>query len=292
MEKETLSLAADPLAFRRRLGAELRRLREAAGLYLDAVAQHLECSSAKLSRLETGFGVPKVRDVRDLLDFYQVSDSELRDKLLRWAKDGQGNKWWLSLSSSYASNLEKYISLEAQAEVIKLNQPRVCPGLFQTSSYARSVIESYYTDRSPEELADFLNVRMQRQQFWLGSDNPTQVIAVIDESVFHRRIGSLDIMQEQIAHLIQLSTKPFCTIRIHPFSAGIHTGDESSFVILEDATGERVVTIDLLAEGTKIIRTKSYVEKYNNSFDQILLHCLSEDESRDFLFRFTDNVRS
>ena len=285
VKKEALSLAADPLAPRRRLGAQLRRLREAAGFYLDEAADHLECSPTKLSRLEIGFGVPKVRDVRDLLDFYRVTDRELRDKLLQWAKDGQGNEWWLRLGRTYAhaGNLEKLISLEAQAAVIKTNQPRVCPGLFQTPRYARSIIEVYYPDCTPEELTDFVNVRIQRQEFWLERDNPAQVIAIVDESAFYRSIGSVDILREQIEHLIYLSTKPFCSIRMHPFSSGIHTGAETEFIIFEETTGERAVIIELFPEGVKILRSKSYIEKYTNSFDQIFSRCLSEDDSRDFL---------
>lgn len=176
--------------------------------------------------------------------------------------------------------------------VIKVYQPGITPGLFQTRRYARSVIESYHPGRSPEELTDFLNVRMQRQQFWLERDDPARVIAIVGESTFHRSIGSLDIQLEQIKHLIQLSMKPFCSIRIYPFSAGVHSGDESNFVIFEEANGECSVNLELLAEGMKILKNKSYVEKYNNSFDQLLLRCLSEGDSRDFLSRFAGSLSS
>ena len=52
-----------PIGSRRRLGAELRRLRTKVGLTLDEVAERMTCSTSKISRLETGKGVPKVPDV-------------------------------------------------------------------------------------------------------------------------------------------------------------------------------------------------------------------------------------
>src|SRR5215470_10308698 len=66
-----------PAVPRRRLGSELRRLREESGLLIEDVAETLECSTSKISRLENGKGIPKIRDVRDMLGRYGVTDSRL-----------------------------------------------------------------------------------------------------------------------------------------------------------------------------------------------------------------------
>ena len=61
-----------PIGSRRRLGAELRRLRNDAGMTLDEVAERMTCSTSKISRLETGKGIPKMPDVRELMRIYGV----------------------------------------------------------------------------------------------------------------------------------------------------------------------------------------------------------------------------
>jgi len=68
-----------PTVRRRRLGAELRRYREAAGLTIDNVADQLDCSASKISRLETGQTGASPRDVRDMLALYGVAQADLED---------------------------------------------------------------------------------------------------------------------------------------------------------------------------------------------------------------------
>ncbi|MGH4022379.1 MAG: helix-turn-helix domain-containing protein, partial [Pseudonocardiaceae bacterium] len=107
-----------PAIPRRRLGAELRTLREDAGLKIEDVASELECSVSKVSRLETGKGIPKIRDVRDLLDRYGVTEQQARDRLMRWTRQGQSQGWWTQYSDVLAqdphdplvsTHLERYV---------------------------------------------------------------------------------------------------------------------------------------------------------------------------------------
>src|SRR2546421_12912295 len=95
-----MSPARGPVVPRRRLGAELRALREQAGLTIDEVAKALECSVSKVSRLETGQGIPYRRDVRDLLDRYGITDPAHRDRLMRWVREGNRQGWWDALLMS------------------------------------------------------------------------------------------------------------------------------------------------------------------------------------------------
>ncbi len=65
-----------PTVRRRRLGLELRRLRETAGFTIERVAESLECSDSKISRIETGQVGATPRDVRDMLELYGVSSEQ------------------------------------------------------------------------------------------------------------------------------------------------------------------------------------------------------------------------
>ena len=101
-----MSPARGPVVPRRRLGAELRALREQAGLTIDEVAKALECSVSKVSRLETGQGIPYRRDVRDLLDRYGITDPAHRDRLMRWVREGNRQGWWDAFADVAAPAIE------------------------------------------------------------------------------------------------------------------------------------------------------------------------------------------
>jgi transcriptional regulator with XRE-family HTH domain len=84
---------------RRRLAAELRRLREAAGLTCDDVAARLDCSASKISRIETGRVAVSPRDVRDMLAVYGVEEDQ-RGGLIQLARDARQKGWWQGYGDS------------------------------------------------------------------------------------------------------------------------------------------------------------------------------------------------
>ena len=127
-----------PVVLRRRLGSVLKRLRSERGLHLDVVARQLEISPSKLSRLETGQVVPKIRDVRDLLLLYQAPN-ELTERMMRWAAEAKEPGWWHPFSAATAADLDLYISLEVEARKIRMYSLPIS-GLLQTEEYARMLL--------------------------------------------------------------------------------------------------------------------------------------------------------
>ena len=118
-----------PVVTRRRLGGELKRLREGAGLKLEDVARKLECSQSKISRLENGKGVPRWRDVRDMLQVYGVPEGEERERLLEWARTGQAKMWWQSYADIIPSGTLTYVELEWDATRIDAFEAHIVHGL-------------------------------------------------------------------------------------------------------------------------------------------------------------------
>src|ERR1700753_2056469 len=82
-----------PTVRRRRLSAELRRLREQAHLTIEDVAEKLECSSSKISRIETGHVGVTPKDARELLKLYGVPSDEL-EALVQLSKEARKKGWW------------------------------------------------------------------------------------------------------------------------------------------------------------------------------------------------------
>src|SRR4051812_39233623 len=124
-----MSDGRSPTVRRRRLGMELRGLREASGLMIEDVAKHLECSMSRVSRIETGKSVARIRDVRDMLDLYGLVGGNQRDQLLNLAKDAQQRGWWTEYEAVLSAGLDTYIGLEASAASIRSFQTHLVPGL-------------------------------------------------------------------------------------------------------------------------------------------------------------------
>ena len=138
-------MAHSPVVTRRRLGSELRRLRMTSNKTIEQAADELECSPAKISRLETGRGVPKQRDVRDLLRLYGVlPDEVMHEELLELASEGQGQGWWNDYrdldDDKLPEHIGRYIALEQGASAMEIYEGDLVHGLLQTEAYADAVI--------------------------------------------------------------------------------------------------------------------------------------------------------
>src|SRR5215467_14477500 len=123
-----MTVRQSPTVRRRRLGLELRRLREAAGVTIETVADRLECSSSKISRIERGHSGASPRDVRDMLDIYGVR-GPIADDLIQVARDARLKGWWHLYGTVLTS---AYVGLEAAASAIRTYEALAVPGLLQT----------------------------------------------------------------------------------------------------------------------------------------------------------------
>src|ERR1700722_11085757 len=141
---DRLVAPSSPTVHRRQLGAELRRLREAAGLRVEDAAAALGCSPSRVSRIEIGHGkgVAKPADVRTLCELYKVSDERQVDMLLNMLSlVAQHRGWWEDFGSVLPSGLEVYVGLESDARAERCWEPLLVHGLLQTADYARGVFQ-------------------------------------------------------------------------------------------------------------------------------------------------------
>jgi transcriptional regulator with XRE-family HTH domain len=114
-----------PTGRRRRLGAELRRLREDAGLTIDRVAEALECSQSKVSRIETGQVSATPRDVRDMLELYRVSEAQ-REAMIQIAREARQRGWWQTFVD-VPDGVPAYVGLEVAATSIDIYMSLIEP---------------------------------------------------------------------------------------------------------------------------------------------------------------------
>jgi transcriptional regulator with XRE-family HTH domain len=274
-----VTVRRSPTVRRRRLGLELRRLREAAGVTIDVVADRLECSSSKISRIETGHTGATPRDVRDMLAVYGV-DGVAAEDLVQVAREARLKGWWHLYGTVLTT---AYVGLEAAASEIRAYEGQVVPGLLQVEEYARTMITKGRPDISPVELDRRVHVRMERQSL-LRQDDPLRLWAVLDEAIFHRLVGGPAVMIRQIDHLVMVSDLPNITLQVLPFAIGAHAGMDGSFAILgyEEPADPDVVFAENAAGGLFLEKDEE-LRRYTFIFDHLRASALPPDESVAFL---------
>ncbi len=211
---------------RRRLAAELRRLRERTGLTGDQVAHRLGWSGSKISRIELNRIGVKLADLKKLLDLYGVSPAH-RDELQALATESLGTGIFEVPSLALTAELSSYINEETEARSVWNWEPQIVPGLLQTGRYARAILEGWASvmPTTGQEVERRVEARLARQRL-LSRDPPLELSAVIDESVLYRKIGDSFIMREQLEHLIEASELPNVRLQVlalsgeHPIGTG------------------------------------------------------------------------
>jgi transcriptional regulator with XRE-family HTH domain len=273
--------AISPVVRRRRLAIELRRLRAEAGKNLDEVATYLECSPAKISRIETGQVGARVQDVRELLDFYGVSGPD-REALLDLVRQSRQRGWWHAYSDMISDAFRTYIGLEDEATGIRSYETHLVPGLLQTEAYSRAIM-TIRRDTPLDEVDRGMGLRRARKQILTRAD-PPRLSVVLDEAVLRRPVGGPDVMAEQYEHLTGFAGRPNVTVQILPFEAGAHSGGSWPFTILTfaDPADPVVAYVETLTIDHYLDRAVD-VGQYIAEFDHLRSYALSPTKSRDHI---------
>ncbi len=261
---------------------ELRKLRQAAGMTIEVVADGMDCSTSKISRIETGHTGVTPRDVRRMAVLYGLGSDQTED-LVRVAKDARQKGWWHLYGEVLTS---AYVGLEQAAGSIRAYEAQVISGLFQTEPYARAMIRAARHDITPAELDRRLHVRMTRQSLIRRNDPSLYLWVVLDEAVFRRPIGGRDVMSEQLDHLLAISELANVALQVLPFEAGAHAGMDGSFLILgyPESTALDVVFAQNAAGGL-FLEKPDEITRYGFIFDHLRAKALGPEESRAFVSR-------
>jgi transcriptional regulator with XRE-family HTH domain len=271
-----LAEVRSPTLRRRELGSRLRELRLSQGLTVEQVAEHLLCSSSKVSRMETGQRGATPRDVRDLCELYGVTEPRERERMTRLATEAKQAGWWQSHELDYFAT---YVGLEAAAVSLRYFQSSIIPGLLQTVDYAKAMYErAVASEYSTERALELVEVRLKRQEV-LTRDPPLELTAIFDEAVLHRVVGGPSVMAGQLNRLIEVASQPHVTIKVIPYSAGAHPAMDNMFNILDFGDiAPSVVYVEGLM-GWIYIERPQEIARYRQVFEQVNTLASSPQES-------------
>jgi transcriptional regulator with XRE-family HTH domain len=253
---------------RRQLGRRLRRLREAAGKTERDVETAKLLSRTKLWRIESGKTPVKVPDVRALCWLYGA-DSPTTDALAALAIGTTDQGWWEDYGDAVPDWFGLYIGLEAAASEVRIYEPELVHGLFQTADYARAVYRAAQPDDADDAIQRQVELRMGRQQL-LQRRPPLRVVAVFNAGVLARQTGGPQVMTEQIKRLHELAEREQVDIRVLPWEAGAHAAMLGSFALLDfdDPDDPTVVYLESHV-GARYLEKPAEVDDYRRIFGLI-----------------------
>lgn len=276
---------------RRRLGLELRRLRETAGLTGEQVVDRIGwAAKSKLSRLENGRSRPDLADILDLLDLYQVA-GRAREELVTIARDA-GNSRWLRTYPVMTPRQRGWAELEATCTLIREYAATTVPGLLQTPDYARVRIHSTRalggvpaqrpTSGGTDDMDLEVSARLARQAILTREVDPATYAAVLDEAALTGRGAPAEVLRDQLAHLAELARLPNVTLRVLPWAAivGAHYQPQHAFSAYDFADPGDQSTVAVEALGSDMVLTdRLVVRAYALVFDLLSSAALSPDDS-------------
>ena len=217
-------------ALRRQLLAELRHLRPPHVLTQRQIADALDWSPSKVTRIENGSVSISVTDLRALLGYYGVNDGGVVDGLVDLARRSRrARSPFATFGDVFSPDALRFFDYEQSATWIGSIELLVVPGLLQTAEYAAAVMDVH--DVGAEKAQRFVSSRALRQQVLDRPDPPT-LSFIVDESVLLRAIGGRAVMRAQLEHLLEVAKRPNVAIRIIPLSLGEHVGLRGPFVLL------------------------------------------------------------
>lgn len=198
---------------------------------LEQAGKAVGSSGSRVQRIEAGEIKPRPGDVLELLQVYSVPlESDLSRSLQVMARASLEPGWWQRLGS-IPTRYGTLIAYEEEATDIRNFEPMLVPGLLQTEGYARAVC-SVGVETDEPLIERRVQARMQRQAILTRKERRPRVHAIVSEAALLVEVGSLEVMKEQLDHLVTVASRPNIKIQVLRFGAGAHMADQGSFFVL------------------------------------------------------------
>ncbi|MFC8718622.1 helix-turn-helix domain-containing protein [Kitasatospora sp. NPDC057198] len=278
----------NPLEARLLLGNELRRLRRAAGLTMHQVAEHLDCSDSRISRLENGKltgAVLKPVELRRLAVLFGVTDVTAVDDLLRLLGESETTAWWAPYEDVMPSGLDSVLGMQTAAHRERAPETLLIHSLLQTADYTRALLEGSGF-HSPAAVERLVALRGRRPEVLHKPGNPLNLEVVLDEAALRRPVGSPKIMREQLRAIIAtVQALSNVTVLVLPFASGAHAGLSGAFSLFDIGDQPTVAYVDSPA-GNLLLHGEREVRQLADAYQRIRRRALGQEES----LRFIDQV--
>ncbi|MGP4012551.1 helix-turn-helix domain-containing protein [Streptomyces sp. 4N124] len=277
-----MPVRTNPTGRQLRLGAELRKLRERAGLTSTQAAELLGMKQAQVSNMETGrLGVSAER-VRTLACHYDCPDKALVEAIAGMTGDRKRG-WWEEYREQLSRPLLDLAELEHHARSLRDFTTARVPGLLQTREYALEIFRQAVTELSPPDIEHRLSFRIKRQTILFREDKPTPYAAIIHEAALRMKVGGTTVARQQLQHLLDMSERDHITLRAITFDVGAYPGSGQSIYYARGPVPQ-LDTVQLdQSHGVAFLDAEAQLHKYRTLFERIEAVALSPEKTRDLI---------
>ncbi|MFE6162474.1 helix-turn-helix domain-containing protein [Streptomyces sp. NPDC056486] len=281
-------MRGSPTGRQLRLGSELRKLRERAGLSSTEAAQSLGIKQNQVSNIEAGrHGVSPER-VRTMACRYDCSNEALVDALAEIA-NGRARGWWEEYRELLPDGMLDLAEVEHHSVRLRAGITAHIPGLLQIHDHAREVFRQVVPELSPPEVEHRLSFRIKRQAVLFG-EPPVPYQAIIHEAALHMQFGGPSVTARQLQHVLDMSERDHIQVGVIPFTAGAYPGSGQSILYAEGPVPQ-LDTVHLdQSHGAALICAEAQLGKYRMLLARIEDKALSPSASRDLILSIVHNL--
>lgn len=281
-------MRSNPTGRQLRLSAELRKLRERAGLTSTQASRLLGVQQNQISNVEAGRAGVSPERVRTLACHYDCGDKALVEALSEMATE-RTRGWWEEYREILPAALLDLAEVEHHATRLRAAVTVHVPGLFQTTDYAREIFRQDVPEMSPPDIEHRISFRIKRQAV-LYRDSPTPHQAIVHEAALRMKFGGPSVTRAQLQYLLDTSERDHITIRVIPFDAATLPGSGQSFYYSKGPVPQ-LDTVHLdQSHGPVFLDSEAQLDKYRVLLDRMEAGALSAVESRDFIHKIAQDL--
>lgn len=268
-----------------RLGVELRKLRERAGLSGREAARTLGIAESKLSATEVARVGVSAERVRHLASAYACDDADLVEALAAMATE-RVRGWWQEYRGRVPSGYLDLAELECHAVELRTFQSMHIPALLQTEEQIRAIFSSTVPKLSPEEIEVRTGFRLRRQEIVGGIGYR----AVIHEAALRIRAADAKVARDQMLHILEQSERPQVAVRVVPFDVDGFAGIDTPLVYASGPVPQLDTVLADTSHGGALLDAEAQLNRYRAVFRLVEGVALGVVESKDFIHRLVQQM--
>ncbi|WP_329379976.1 helix-turn-helix transcriptional regulator [Streptomyces sp. NBC_01351] len=270
-----------PTERQRRLGAELKRMRTAAGVSTETAIGLLRVDRSRLSQIEQGYRAISAERLRTLACNCDCADEAYIEALVAMAEPSR-RAWWDRYRGSLPAQLLDIAELEGHSPHLRTALAVHIPGLLQTFDHALAVFGVAVPQLPEQELALRLEFRLQRQRVLDGA-TPARYTGIVHEAALRMQFGGPQVAKAQLGHLLRKSEQDNITLLAIPFSAGAFPGSGQTLTYAEGPVPQLdTVQVDS-THGPEYVHAEAQLAKYRAHLDWMEQITLSPQGTRDLI---------
>lgn len=269
-------------AQRKQLGNELQHARLAAGLTQQEAAELIDCSQAKITRIEAGKVSIKQTELRNMLAGYGVTGEQAEALLDLASASGRRRGQWSGYRVVIPEYFRTFTDLEPWAQKILTWEDGRFPGLVQSEHY---MLMQFVTG-GQDQVNSRARSRLDRQQIF-EQENPPECVIVIGEGAFYRAPGGYapDVMADQMEHLLKLIDRhDHVAVHVLRYDADLPTTPPDFVIMRFDETIKDFAYVDHPAGGM-YVEDDPDLQCFSDAFAAVHAAALKREDTRAFIQR-------